>query len=88
MRLTFDLVRFKWLVPAILAGALVAAIACGGDTVETVVQTVVVEREVAGETVIHVHRYVRARSRCIRAGIIWEGFLRVLLNNVLTRFLW
>ena len=35
-----------------LAGLAIATVACGSDTVETVVQTVIVEREVAGDTVI------------------------------------
>ena len=42
---------FRWMAVAMFAGLLSAAIACGGDT-ETVIQTVVVEKVVPGETII------------------------------------
>jgi len=46
--------RKRFPVLALLGVALlaIAAVACGSDTVETVVQTVIVEKEVAGETVV------------------------------------
>ena len=42
----------RLLVPLLAGGAALAAVACGSDTVETVIQTVIVEREVAGETIV------------------------------------
>ena len=47
--MSFGIIRlkFKWWAPILITGAMVATIACGGDTVETVVQTVLVERQVA-----------------------------------------
>jgi len=44
---------FRLLTPLLAGGALIAAIACGGEATETIViQTVVVEKEVAGDTVV------------------------------------
>ena len=42
---------FRLLAPLMAGGALIAAVACGGDT-ETIIQTVIVEKEVAGDTVV------------------------------------
>ncbi|MCH7740733.1 MAG: hypothetical protein IIC93_11385, partial [Chloroflexi bacterium] len=52
--MSFGIIRlkFKWWAPILITGAMVATIACGSDTVETVIQTVLVERQVAGETVV------------------------------------
>ena len=41
----------KWWIPFFIAGAMMAGIACGGDS-ETVVQTVIVEKIVPGDTVV------------------------------------
>ncbi len=51
MDLNIGVKKLRWLAMAVLGFALVAAIACGTETV-TVVETVVVEKEIKGDTVI------------------------------------
>ncbi len=51
MDLNIGVKKLRWLAMAVLGFALVAAIACGTETV-TVVETVVVEKEIKGDTVV------------------------------------
>ena len=52
MRIGIGMLKFKRWFLVLLSGAIIAAVACADDTVETVVQTVIIERDVPGETVV------------------------------------
>ncbi|MCH7982514.1 MAG: ABC transporter substrate-binding protein [Chloroflexi bacterium] len=52
MRFEISRLKFKWLLPALIAGATLAIVACGGEAATTIVETVIVEKQIPGERVV------------------------------------